>query len=178
MLGSPLSLTVGESLVATVLTGILVILIGLVRPFVDEDGRPQPLASAAALRASISLGGLTIVAALARLYRPRALPLGADRASPARSWRRCISASCPRGPISEEGAFADTRRAAAGSAASSLDETTLDQLGLVVSIAINLLVVVIGLPLILFLWGFQPGDIRPGPTSSRPGSASARSPSR
>ena len=29
-----------------------------------------------------------------------------------------------------------------------------------VSIGINLLVVVIGLPLILFMWGFQPGDIQ------------------
>ena len=30
------------------------------------------------------------------------------------------------------------------------------------------MVVLIVLPLILFQWGFQPGDIRPGPTGSRP----------
>ena len=41
-----------------------------------------------------------------------------------------------------------------------LDQTTLDQLALVVGIAINLLITVIGLPLILFMWGFQPGDIQ------------------
>ena len=51
-------------------------------------------------------------------------------------------------------------RAAAASADSSSTTTTLDQLALVVSIAINLLIVVIGLPLILFMWGFQPGDIQ------------------
>ena len=42
VLGSPLTLTVVESLIATVLTGIPVILMGLVRPFADEDGRPLP----------------------------------------------------------------------------------------------------------------------------------------
>ena len=41
-----------------------------------------------------------------------------------------------------------------------LEETALDQFSLVVSILINLIVVVVvGLPLILFQWGFQPGDI-------------------
>ncbi|WP_292326981.1 mechanosensitive ion channel domain-containing protein, partial [Mesorhizobium sp.] len=43
---------------------------------------------------------------------------------------------------------------------SSYDETALDQLGLVVSIAINLMIVLVFLPLILLMWGFQPGDIQ------------------
>lgn len=41
MTGAPLSLTVGESLIATVLTGIPIILIGFVRPFLDAEGRPR-----------------------------------------------------------------------------------------------------------------------------------------
>ena len=63
MLGSPLSLTVGESLVATVLTGILVILIGVVRPFADEDGRPRRWHPLLRFRSS-ALAASTIVAAL------------------------------------------------------------------------------------------------------------------
>jgi potassium efflux system protein len=157
VLGSPLSLTVGESLVATVLTGVPMILIGLIRPFVDEQGRPKrwhPL-----LRFALYfLGGLTIIAALlgyigfARFLSAQIVITGAVLAT---MYIGFLSARA----IADEGAFGHTalgRRLAHGF---SLDETTIDQLGLVVSIAINLLVVVIGLPLILFLWGFQPGDI-------------------
>ena len=157
VLGSPLSLTVGESLVATVLTGIPMILIGLIRPFVDENGKPKrwhPL-----LRFTFYfLGGLTIVSALlgyigfARFLSAQIVLTGAVLAT---MYIGFLSARA----IADEGAFANTalgRRLAGGF---NLDDPTLDQLGLVVSVAINLFVVVIGLPLILFLWGFQPGDI-------------------
>ncbi|MCV3240936.1 mechanosensitive ion channel family protein [Mesorhizobium sp. ZC-5] len=157
VLGSPLSLTVGESLVATVLTGIPMILIGLIRPFVDENGKPKrwhPL-----LRFTFYfLGGLTIVSALlgyigfARFLSAQIVLTGAVLAT---MYIGFLSARA----IADEGAFAHTalgRRLARGF---NLDDPTLDQLGLVVSVAINLFVVVIGLPLILFLWGFQPGDI-------------------
>ncbi len=157
VLGSPLSLTVGESLFTTVLTGIPVILIGLVRPFADEEGRPvrwHPL-----LRfAFFFLGGLTVASALlgyigfARFLSAQIVITGAVLAT---MYIGFLSA----GAISDEGAFADTALGRRLGSGFSLDESTLDQLGLVVSIAINILVVVIGLPLILFLWGFQPGDI-------------------
>ncbi len=145
--------------VATVLTGILVILIGLVRPFTRRRRPAAALASAAALHVCFLLGGVTIVAALlgyigfARFLSAQIVITGAVLAT---MYIGFLSARA----VAEEGAFAHTalgRRLAGGF---SLDETTLDQLGLVVSIAINLLVVVIGLPLILFLWGFQPGDIQ------------------
>ncbi|TIU14918.1 MAG: mechanosensitive ion channel family protein, partial [Mesorhizobium sp.] len=42
----------------------------------------------------------------------------------------------------------------------SYEESALDQLGLVVSVAINLMIVLVFLPLILLMWGFQPGDIQ------------------
>jgi potassium-dependent mechanosensitive channel len=157
VLGSPLSLTVGESLVATVLTGIVVILIGLVRPFADEQGQPKrwhPL-----LRfALFFLGGLTLGAALlgyvgfARFMSAQIVVTGAVLAT---MYIGFLSARA----ISDEGAFAYTALGRRLERGFNLDETTLDQLGLVVSIAINIFVVIIGLPLILFLWGFQPGDI-------------------
>jgi small-conductance mechanosensitive channel len=61
--------------------------------------------------------------------------------------------------IGEEGGFAGTSVGRWLSANSSYEDTALDQLGLVVSIAINLLIVLVFLPLILLMWGFQPGDI-------------------
>jgi len=62
--------------------------------------------------------------------------------------------------IGEEGGFADTSVGRWLSTNSSYEETALDQLGLVVSIAINLMIVLVFLPLILLMWGFQPGDIQ------------------
>ena len=62
--------------------------------------------------------------------------------------------------MSEEGAFARTPSGGGWNAASSLMRRRSTSSALVVSIAINLIVAVIGLPLILFMWGFQPGDIQ------------------
>ena len=62
--------------------------------------------------------------------------------------------------VSEEGAFGRTAVGRRLERDFKLDPATLDQLALVVGIGINLLVAVIGLPLILFMWGFQPGDIQ------------------
>ncbi len=147
----------GESLVTTVLTGISVILIGLARPFLDEEGQPKhwhPL-----LRfAFFFLGGLTVVAALlgyigfARFLSAQIVITGAILST---MYIGYLSARA----ISLEGAFANTALGRRIGTGFSLDEATLDQLGLVVSIAINVLVLIAGGPLILFLWGFQPGDI-------------------
>lgn len=62
-MGSPLSLTVGRSFVATVIVGLILIMMGLVRPFRTKTGewRPWP----AWLRfLAYALGAITIVAAL------------------------------------------------------------------------------------------------------------------
>jgi small-conductance mechanosensitive channel len=158
VLDSPLSLTVGESLIATVLTGILVVLIGLVRPFTGEDGRPRrwhPVLSATLFL----LGGVTIVAALlgyigfARFLSTQIVVTGAVLAT---MYIGFLSARA----VAEEGAFAGTTLGRRFESRFSLDPATLDQLALVVSIAINILILVVGVPLILFLWGFQPGDIQ------------------
>jgi small-conductance mechanosensitive channel len=158
VLDSPLSLTVGESLIATVLTGILVVLIGLVRPFTGDDGRPRrwhPLLSSTLFL----LGGVTIAAALlgyigfARFLAAQIVVTGAVLAT---MYIGFLSARA----VAEEGAFANTTFGRRIESRFGLDATTLDQLALVVSVAINVLIIVVGLPLILFLWGFQPGDIQ------------------
>jgi small-conductance mechanosensitive channel len=158
VLDSPLSLTVGESLIATVLTGILVVLIGLVRPFTGDDGRPRrwhPL-----LRSTLFLlGGVTIAAALfgyigfARFLSAQIVVTGAVLAT---MYIGYLSARA----VAEEGAFGNTALGRRFEGRFSLDAATLDQLALVISIAINILILMVGVPLILFLWGFQPGDIQ------------------
>ena len=106
MLGSPLSLTVAESLIATVLTGILVILIGLVRPFADDDGRPRRGIRCCAWR-SICSAALTIAGALlgyigfARFMSMQIVFTGAILAT---MYIGFLSARA----VSEEGAFART----------------------------------------------------------------------
>jgi potassium efflux system protein len=156
-LDAPLSLTVGEALIATVLIGLLVIASGLVRPFADGDGRarPWPLWVRVFL---FSLGGLTIVAALfgyiglARFISQQVVWTGAVLAT---MYIGFLSSRA----VSEEGAFAHTQLGERFQRWFNLDETALDQFSLVVSILINVTIVVVGLPFILFQWGFQPGDI-------------------
>ncbi|MGO4837979.1 mechanosensitive ion channel family protein, partial [Rhizobiaceae sp. 2RAB30] len=150
-------MTVGESLISTVLTGLLVIFIGMVKPAADDDGRPRrwhPL-----LRFTLFLlGGATIAAGLlgyiglARFMSTQIVITGAVLAT---MYLGFLSSRA----MSDEGAFANTKMGQRLGEIFKLDDTTLDQLGLVVSIAVNIFVLIIGLPLILFLWGFQPGDI-------------------
>lgn len=158
VMGSPLSLTVAKSFFATVIVGLLVVVIALVRPYVDETGKARgwhPL-----FRALIFLlGGGTILAALlgyiglARFLSQQIVITGAILAT---MYIGYLSASA----MSEVGAFARTTLGRQLSKRFHMDETTEDQLGLVLSIAINILVLAIGIPLIFLQWGFQWGDIQ------------------
>lgn len=158
VMGSPLSLTVAKSFLATLLIGLLVIVIGLVRPYTDEAGRPRRWHPLLRMLAFL-LGGGTIAAAvlgyigLARFISQQIVVTGAILTTMYIGHR---SASA----ISELGAFARTSPGRALGARFGLDETTQDQLGLVLSIAMNVLVLAIGIPLIVLQWGFQWGDIR------------------
>lgn len=156
-LDAPVALTVGEALVATVIIGILVMASGLVRPFADEEGRPRSWP--AAVRLFIyALGLMTIVAALlgyiglARFISQQIVWTGAVLAT---MYIGFLSSRA----VSEEGAFAGTTIGARFQRWFKLDDAGLDQLSLLISILINVAVVVVGLPLVLFQWGFQPADI-------------------
>ena len=107
VLGSPLTLTVVESLVATVLTGIPVILMGLVRPFADEGRAPTAMASAAA-RGLLSARRRDDRGRLARLYRPGALHLDTDGVHRRHPGDDVYRLFCRRARSREEGAFART----------------------------------------------------------------------
>lgn len=156
-MGSLLSLTVARSFVAAIIVGIILILMALLRPYKRSDGswRPWP----AWLRyTAIALGLATIAAALfgyIRLANFVSVQVVVTGTILITAYIGFLSAR----EIGEEGAFANTSVGRWLSANSSYEDTALDQLGLVVSIAINLMIVLVFLPLILLMWGFQPGDI-------------------
>ncbi|PBB78971.1 mechanosensitive ion channel protein [Mesorhizobium sp. WSM3879] len=156
-MGSPLSLTIARSFVATVIVGVILILMGVLKPFRARDGswRPWP----AWLRfIAIGLGVSTIAAALLG-YIGLALFVSIQVVVTGTTLITAYIGFLSARAIGEEGGFADTSVGRWLSANSSYEDTALDQLGLVVSIAINLMIVLVFLPLILLMWGFQPGDI-------------------
>lgn len=157
-MGSPLSLTIARSFVATIVVGIILILMGLLKPFKAADGswRPWP----AWLRyTAVAIGLFTIATALlgyiglAMFVSLQVVVTGTILVT---AYIGFLSARA----ISEEGGFANTSIGRWLSSNSSYEESALDQLGLVVSVAINLMIVLVFLPLILLMWGFQPGDIQ------------------
>jgi len=157
-MGSPLSLTIARSFVATIVVGIILILMAMLRPFKARDGswRPWP----AWLRyLALALGLFTIAAALLGFIGLAlfvSLQVVVTGTALITAYIGFLSAQA----IGEEGAFANTTVGRWLSTNSSYEDAALDQLGLVVSVAINLMIVLVFLPLILLMWGFQPGDIQ------------------
>ncbi|CCV14531.1 mechanosensitive ion channel family protein [Mesorhizobium sp. STM 4661] len=157
-MGSPLSLTIARSFVATIIVGVILILMALLRPFKSPDGswRPWP----AWLRyTAIALGLFTIAAALFG-YIGLAIFVSLQVVVTGTILVTAYIGFLSAREIGEEGGFAGTSIGRWLSANSSYEDAALDQLGLVVSIAINVMIVLVFLPLILLMWGFQPGDIQ------------------
>ncbi|RWP31730.1 mechanosensitive ion channel family protein [Mesorhizobium sp.] len=156
-MGSPLSLTIARSFVATVIVGIILILMALLKPFKATDGswRPWP----AWLRyTAVAIGLFTIATALLG-YIGLAIFVSLQVVVTGTILVTAYIGFLSARAISEEGGFANTSIGRWLSTNSSYEESALDQLGLVVSVAINLMIVLVFLPLILLMWGFQPGDI-------------------
>ncbi|MBZ9846553.1 mechanosensitive ion channel family protein [Mesorhizobium sp. CA14] len=156
-MGSPLSLTIARGFVAAIIVGIILILMGLLRPFRKADGSWRPWPAWLRLMA-VALGLFTIAAALLG-YIGLALFVSFQVVVTGTVLVTAYIGFLSARAIGEEGGFADTSVGRWLSENSSYEDTALDQLGLVVSIAINLMIVVVFLPLILLMWGFQPGDI-------------------
>lgn len=156
-LSSPLSVTILKSLVAAITVGLLLVLIGTVRPFADEEGAPRPWPPALRFLFYF-LGAATIISALlgyvsfAQFVARQIVITGAILAT---AYIGFLSSRA----IAEEGSFANTAIGRRLQERYGTDETVFDQLGLAASVLINILIVVVLLPLVLFQWGFQPGDI-------------------
>jgi small-conductance mechanosensitive channel len=156
-MSSPLSVTILKSLIAAVTVGLLLVLIGTVKPLADENGLPRPWPPALRFLFYF-LGAATIVSALmgyvsfAQFLSRQIVITGAILAT---AYIGFLSSRA----ISEEGNFANTLIGRRLKERYDADEAMFDQLGLAASVLINIVIVVILLPLVLFQWGFQPGDI-------------------
>lgn len=154
VLSSPLSLTVAKSLLATVLVGVLILAIATLRPIENsETGKvrswPKPL------RIFLIIIGLLPIAAallgyigLARYISQQIVVTGAFLVT---MYLGFLTARA----IAVEQAFVNTRIGQDIRDRFNLDDAVLDQLGLVAGILINLIVVLIGVPLVAIQLGFQ-----------------------
>ena len=154
-MGSPLSLTIARSFLAAVIVGLLLILIGLLR---DEAGAWRPWRSWLRYTA-IGLGCFIILVALLG-YIGLATFVSLQVVVTGTVLLTAYIGFLSSRAIGAEGGFAETSVGRWLASKSSTEEATLDQLGLVVSLAINLLILLVFLPLILLMWGFQLGDIQ------------------
>ncbi len=157
-MSSPLSLTIARSFLAALVVGVILVLIGLVKPFRAEDGgwKPWP----AWLRYSLfAIGGVTIAAALLgyigfSIFVSLQVVMTGTILVTAYIGFLCASA------IGEEGGLGGSWLGRWMMSKGYVDETTVDQIGLGLSVLLNILILLLFLPLTLFMWGFQPGDIQ------------------
>ncbi|MBL8907237.1 MAG: mechanosensitive ion channel family protein [Rhizobiales bacterium] len=156
---SPLSLTVAKSFVSSLIISGLLIAAALVKPFTDSVTglrkswpgyvRYPIIATAVA----IILAALVGYIGLARFMAAQIVVTGAILAT--------MYIGVQSGHVlAAEGAFPRSRFGRQARRWFSLDDTALDQLGLLASFLIYAVVFLIGLPLILLQWGFNWVDIR------------------
>ena len=159
ILSSPLSLTVAKSLLATVMVGSLIIAIALLRPLENtETGavRRWPRWFRVFL---VIVGLMPILAGVfgyIGMARFLAQQIVATSAFLVTMYMGFLTARA----ISEEQAFASSQLGRAFRERFHLDDATLDQLGLVAGILINLIVALVGIPLVLLQLGFQWSELQ------------------
>jgi potassium efflux system protein len=156
-LDAPFVLTVVESLVASVATGITLVMMSFLRPFGDGDAKSP--AAAKFLRFLLLAVGLGLLATalsgyvgLAKFASSQIVVTGAIIVT---MYLGFLSGHA----ISQHGAFARTTLGVALKKRYRFDEIRLDQFGLVAGLLIYLLVLVMGVPLIMLTWGFRGADI-------------------
>lgn len=159
ILNVDLVLTASKGLVGSVVMGLLVIAIALVKPFEGQDGGPPrpwpPLIRWPMLGAGVFLifAALTGYVGLARFAAQQIVLTGAILVT------MYIGLSSARA-ISDRGKLAQTTTGRRLVERFSFDDTALDQLALAIGLTISALVIGLGVPLILLQWGFQLADIR------------------
>lgn len=156
-LGSSLQLTIAKSFVATVLVGLLVLAISFVRPS-GKSAIKLPFDKWWRTTLFV-LGLIPLVAALlgyigfARFISQQIVITGALLATMYLGFKSAQS-------LQAEGAFAKSGFGIFLGQRFELGEIALDRIGVGISLALNLLVLAIGLPLILLQWRFRWEDIQ------------------
>lgn len=160
-LNSPLILTVAKSFVASITIGVILFVLSFVKPLAskegDEDISDQRMPRW--LSALMRFGGLLLIGAcltgyvgLARFLATQIVATGAVLAT---MYIGILSGRA----ISKQGVFAETLAGRYLGRRFGLGPVPLDQAGLAAGLGIYGIALVFGVPLVLFSWGFQPGDI-------------------
>ncbi|MCB1420269.1 MAG: mechanosensitive ion channel family protein, partial [Notoacmeibacter sp.] len=156
-LDSPVSVSVLKAIFATVVVGILITLLGRVKPFRDEDGNAT--AWPAWFRYTLFALGIIPIAAVglgyvgfARFVLEQIVVTGAVLVTMYLGFQSSHA-------LSQEDAFAKTSLGKRLAGTGRFDDATLDQLSIAFGLLVNFLVVLIGIPLVLMQWGFQLQDI-------------------
>jgi small-conductance mechanosensitive channel len=163
-LNSPVALTITRSVVATVLIGVILILMSFMKPVLAEDkdphaqGRPWPRGFPLLLRMA---GGVLILAVLSGyvgLARFVAMQIVLTGAIVVTMYIGVLSGRA----VGKQGAFTKTAVGRYLAGRYRLSEIALDQIGLGAGLGIYAVALLFGLPLILLTWGFQIQDIQAG----------------
>ncbi|PDT03503.1 mechanosensitive ion channel protein [Rhizobium chutanense] len=161
-MGSPLVLTVVRSLIAALIIGLILIAVSFGKPMLarsgdpDAPGRHWPRGMAIILRV---VGTALIVSALAGyvgLARFVATQLIITGAVVATMYVGLLSGKA----ISRQESFGDTFFARFLTRRFNLGPVAIDQVGLLVGLAIYAVALIVGVPLILLLWGFHVQDLQ------------------
>ncbi|MBY5763733.1 mechanosensitive ion channel family protein [Rhizobium leguminosarum] len=161
-MGSPLVLTVVRSLIAALIIGLILIAVSFGRPMLAKNGDPDapgrhwPRGMAIILRvvgAGLILTALTGYVGLARFVATQLIITGALVAT---MYVGLLSGKA----ISRQESFGDTFFASFLTRRFKLGPVAIDQAGLVVGLAIYAVALLVGIPLILLLWGFHVQDLQ------------------
>ncbi|KPH05013.1 mechanosensitive ion channel family protein [Rhizobium acidisoli] len=161
-MGSPLVLTVIRSLFAALIIGMILITVSFGKPMLarngdpDAPGRHWPRGMAIILRvvgASLIIAALTGYVGLARFVATQLIITGAVVAT---MYVGLLSGKA----ISRQESFGDTFFARFLTRRFNLGPVAIDQAGLLVGLAIYAVALIIGVPLILLLWGFHVQDLQ------------------
>ncbi len=160
-LNSPLILTVAKSFVASIIIGIILFSLSFVKPLAsnegDADGRdrrmPRWLSVLLRIAGAVLIGAcLTGYVGLARFLATQIVSTGAVIAT---MYIGILSGRA----VAKQGVFAETLVGRYLGRRFGLGPVPLDQAGLAAGLGIYCAALAFGVPLVLFSWGFQPGDI-------------------
>lgn len=157
VLDAPLVLTVAESFIASIVTGVTLILLSFLRPLgrMTQNGAVWPRI----IRFAVLVTGIGLIAAalfgyvgLAKFASSQIVVTGAIIVT---MYVGFLTGST----ISQHDAFARTALGLALARRHQLGEVRLDQSGLAIGLLIHAVVLLIGIPLIMLTWGFRGADI-------------------
>ncbi|MBB2713999.1 mechanosensitive ion channel family protein [Rhizobium sophoriradicis] len=161
-MGSPLVLTVVRSLIAALIIGVILIAASFGKPILarsgdpDAPGRHWPRGMAIILRvvgAGLIVAALSGYVGLARFVATQLIITGAVVAT---MYVGLLSGKA----ISRQESFGDTFFARFLTSRFNLGPVAIDQVGLLVGLAIYAVALLVGIPLILLLWGFHVQDLQ------------------